>query len=86
MAKKMNYFDKKHHRVAFILQPETLLDVMIPHLRVSQIVFGNPHFKGGKIAYCKGSIHNPVFSRAVRAYLLITMATTSLTLHISILV
>lgn len=86
MAKKMNYLDKKHQSVASILQPETLLDVMIPCLRASQIVFGNPHFKGGKIAYCKGSIHNPLFSRAVRAFLLITMATTSPTLHISVLV
>lgn len=72
--------------MAFILQPETLLDVMIPRLGVSQIVFGSPHFKGGKIAYCKGSSHNPLFSRALRAYLLITMATTSPTVHISILV
>lgn len=40
-GKEMNYFYKKHQTVAFILQPETLLNVMIPCLRASQIVFGN---------------------------------------------
>jgi hypothetical protein len=86
MAQKMNYFKKEHESVAFILHSETLLDATILCLRVSQIVFGNPHFKEEKIAYCKGSIRNPLFSRAVRAYLLITMVTTSATLHCSILV
>lgn len=31
--------------MAFILHPETLLDAMVPCLRISQIVFGNSHFK-----------------------------------------
>lgn len=31
--------------MAFILHPETLLDAMVPCLRISQIVFGNSYFK-----------------------------------------